>query len=173
MKVSKGKAYATLTDVKNLIGDVFAMVDKRGQVIITSYNKPKYIIKTYTPEQEAEDDKNSANKSEPKDEIEPQPAEVVVQTPEVKVEIEEPTAVPVSGPSPVEREDTNYESEDNPFAQDSTPVQQLASRLEENGVYNEPQPTEERVLANISDEELWDRSSAKEQKWVQKARDLI
>lgn len=38
---------ATLTDVKNKTGDVFALADKYGSVIITSYNKPKYVLSLY------------------------------------------------------------------------------------------------------------------------------
>jgi hypothetical protein len=45
MQVQGNKAFATLTDVKNLIGDVFSLADKHGEVTITSYNKPKYVIK--------------------------------------------------------------------------------------------------------------------------------
>lgn len=51
MHKKNGKVYATLTEVKNLIGDVFAAVDEHGEVAITSYNKTKYIIsKAPSPE---------------------------------------------------------------------------------------------------------------------------
>lgn len=38
------KVFATLTDVKNSTGDVFALADEFGEVLITSYNKPRYKI---------------------------------------------------------------------------------------------------------------------------------
>jgi hypothetical protein len=44
MYVKDKKAYASLTEVKNKLGDVFALADEHGEVYISSYNKPKYII---------------------------------------------------------------------------------------------------------------------------------
>lgn len=54
MHKKNGRIYATLTEVKNLIGDVFAAVDEHGEVAITSYNKAKYII-TKAPAPEMSD----------------------------------------------------------------------------------------------------------------------
>lgn len=50
MQVKSNKASATLTDVKNKTGDVFGLADKHGSVLITSYNKPKYVISKYQPD---------------------------------------------------------------------------------------------------------------------------
>lgn len=47
MQPKKNSVTATLTDVKNKTGDVFSLADKHGSVVITSYNKPKYIISKY------------------------------------------------------------------------------------------------------------------------------
>ena len=43
-KDKKGKVYASLTEVKNKTGDIFALVDEFGEVFITSYNKTRYKI---------------------------------------------------------------------------------------------------------------------------------
>ncbi len=44
MKVKDGQAQATMTEVKNKIGEVFSLVDEVGSVTITSYNRPMYQI---------------------------------------------------------------------------------------------------------------------------------
>jgi hypothetical protein len=44
-KNKKGQIVASLTEVKNKTGDIFAVVDQYGEIILTSYNKPRYIIK--------------------------------------------------------------------------------------------------------------------------------
>ncbi len=43
-KRKDGKVVASLTEVKNKTGDIFTLVDEFGEVILTSYNKPKYRI---------------------------------------------------------------------------------------------------------------------------------
>ena len=43
-KQKDGKIIASLTEVKNKTGDIFALVDEFGEVTLTSYNKPKYKI---------------------------------------------------------------------------------------------------------------------------------
>jgi hypothetical protein len=43
-KDKSGKVYASLTEVKNKTGDIFALVDEFGEVFITSYNKTRYKI---------------------------------------------------------------------------------------------------------------------------------
>jgi len=45
MKKNKdGKIIASLTEVKNKTGDIFALADEYGEVTLTSYNKPRYKI---------------------------------------------------------------------------------------------------------------------------------
>jgi hypothetical protein len=39
-----GKVIASLTEVKNKTGDIFSLVDEFGEVLLTSYNKPRYRI---------------------------------------------------------------------------------------------------------------------------------
>jgi hypothetical protein len=43
-KDKNGKVTASLTEVKNKTGDIFDLVDEFGEVILTSYNKPRYKI---------------------------------------------------------------------------------------------------------------------------------
>lgn len=43
-KDKKGRVLASLTEVKNKTGDIFALVDEFGEVYITSYNKTRYRI---------------------------------------------------------------------------------------------------------------------------------
>lgn len=43
-KRKDGKIIASLTEVKNKTGDIFALVDEFGEITLTSYNKPKYRI---------------------------------------------------------------------------------------------------------------------------------
>ncbi len=65
MKVKNNKATATLTDVKNRIGDVFSLVDDFGEVTITSYNKSAYIISKFSPEAEQKPKPQNKPKEEP------------------------------------------------------------------------------------------------------------
>lgn len=67
MKVKNDKATATLTDVKNRIGDVFSLVDDFGEVTITSYNKPAYIISKFEP---VEEKKKGKTETKPKASVE-------------------------------------------------------------------------------------------------------
>jgi hypothetical protein len=44
MHKKDGKVYASLTEVKNKTGDIFAIVDEYGEIFLTSYNKIRYKI---------------------------------------------------------------------------------------------------------------------------------
>jgi len=41
-KKKDGTVVASLTEVKNKTGDIFDLADEFGEVILTSYNKPRY-----------------------------------------------------------------------------------------------------------------------------------
>ena len=43
-KKKDGTIIASLTEVKNKTGDIFSLVDEYGEIVLTSYNKPKYKI---------------------------------------------------------------------------------------------------------------------------------
>lgn len=81
---------ATLTDVKNKTGDVFALADKHGAVTITSYNKPKYVICTFADYQAHA---GQTLKPEPQIEAKPEPESKPKNLP---VEISTQTAHPHS-----------------------------------------------------------------------------
>jgi hypothetical protein len=44
-KDKSGKVVASLTEVKNKTGDIFALVDEFGEIYLSSYNKIRYVIK--------------------------------------------------------------------------------------------------------------------------------
>lgn len=44
MHKKQGGVFASLTEVKNKTGDIFAVVDQYGEISITSYNKIRYKI---------------------------------------------------------------------------------------------------------------------------------
>lgn len=99
MKVKDNKATATLTDVKNKIGDVFSLVDKHGEVTITSYNKPAYVIAKYVEikeEEKPEEQEDLAVKTESKKDNELPKLEEAATVP-----IPVPTPTPTLKPEPM------------------------------------------------------------------------
>lgn len=79
MKKNKdGKVIASLTEVKNKTGDIFAVVDEYGEIILTSYNKPRYkVIKIDLEESlqfnDTKEKTASTKKKIQKNNIQPQP----------------------------------------------------------------------------------------------------
>lgn len=159
------KPAATLTDVKNKTGDVFALADKNGAVMITSYNKPKYVICKYTVFEELQ-----AAKS--------QPAKTVVQAPVekkpeatkevVKEKIVTPVAVPVVAPVA-------------PAVVESI-VDKVTAKL---GFGQKPEAPKEAAKKEVKVEaikpvakgnknlEFWNRRSNLEQNWVKQVKSLL
>jgi len=43
-KTKDGRIIASLTEVKNRTGDIFALVDEYGEITLTSHSRPKYKI---------------------------------------------------------------------------------------------------------------------------------
>ena len=43
-KTKDGEVIVSLTEIKNKTGDIFALVDQLGKVVVTSYNKRRYVI---------------------------------------------------------------------------------------------------------------------------------
>ncbi|MCA9381494.1 hypothetical protein KC678_04470 [Candidatus Dojkabacteria bacterium] len=121
-KRKDGKIIASLTEVKNKTGDIFALVDEFGEVTLTSYNKPKYrIIKVDIMETLKIDEEKEQSESESKEEkksvmkkvadaIKPtkaeEPAKVEPEVTEVKEEAPEPVekSEPVAETSSTESE---------------------------------------------------------------------
>lgn len=92
-KRKDGKIIASLTEVKNKTGDIFALVDEFGEVTLTSYNKPKYritkvdILETLKMDEEPEEKKKAQPEVERKsvikkvaDKFKSTPQQVVEET---------------------------------------------------------------------------------------------
>ncbi|MFS8130936.1 MAG: hypothetical protein ACMG57_03070 [Candidatus Dojkabacteria bacterium] len=98
-KNKDGKVTASLTEVKNRTGDIFALVDEFGEVYLTSYNKVRYKI-TKTDIASFIELSEGVSKAERKESVKPEkkaaprrpsPAlkQEVVEEPVAKVEPEE------------------------------------------------------------------------------------
>lgn len=151
MHKKKGKIYATLTEVKNQIGDVFAAVDEHGAVTITSYNKEKYIISKVQPPQMPEIIEDVTHSKSTVSKQKPLRAEPPV--------IEE-TIVPELYEAPAPIMATTYASERSetaPMILETEPEPQLIIDIFE-------------IFRGISDAEVFTRNSDRELNWAQKAR---
>lgn len=149
MHKKKGKIYATLTEVKNQIGDVFAAVDEHGAVTITSYNKEKYIISKVQPPQMPEiiediaESKSTVSKQKP---LRAEPPAI------------EETIVPELYESPAPEMPTIYASERT----ETAPMV----------LETEPLPAVDvfEIFRGIGNDELFIRNSDRELNWTTKAR---
>jgi hypothetical protein len=102
-KDKSGKVMASLTEVKNKTGDIFALVDEFGEVFITSYNKTRYVIKkmdiTNILGEERTPSKTSTSKAKP--------AKVTPKRMEVIEEPEQEVKEKVAVSQPVEAKEEN------------------------------------------------------------------
>ncbi|MCA9386498.1 hypothetical protein KC669_00520 [Candidatus Dojkabacteria bacterium] len=105
-KRKDGKIIASLTEVKNKTGDIFALVDEFGEVTLTSYNKPKYrITKVDIMETLKIDEKDDEKPEEEKKSVIKKVAETFKPAKEEKVE--EPEVV---SPEPMEQPESTEET---------------------------------------------------------------
>jgi hypothetical protein len=156
MKLKDGKASATLTELKNKIGDVFAMVDKMGEVTITSYNKTAYkIVKVDRVFTTTEDVHAEAVKIEDKLATPAPVAAPVASQPNIEVQIYKPEVVNMPA-SPVA-----ITPEIKPAPQ--IPVVQ----------HQGPKAIPATPVAQSPVGEVWDRSNAREVAWVQTIKNLF
>lgn len=72
-KRKDGKVVASLTEVKNKTGDIFALVDEFGEVMLTSYNKPRYRISKIGVAELLEEAKEKSVKSTKKKDVSSKP----------------------------------------------------------------------------------------------------
>ena len=179
MHVTDDKAYATLTDVKNKTGDVFAMADEYGEVTITSYNKSKYLIKRISqklvpgaaaaalettlseeiPSELEANETETLTESVIPETLELETNESLEQTmPEIEVTAEVLTVAPEI---PVEE------------LQVTTTTAQFNETTDESSgnLFNATQVI--GMFAGIGAESLWDRSSKAEQNWTRHAHVLL
>lgn len=103
-KDKNGNIIASLTEVKNKTGDIFSLADEFGEVILTSYNKPRYKLskidiseildlQSESPStKKSKSKKKAANKkivSKAEAEIEEPKADLVEEMPVIEPEIVE------------------------------------------------------------------------------------
>lgn len=149
-KNKDGKVIASLTEVKNKTGDIFAIVDEFGEIALTSYNKVRYkIIKV--------DIENSV--------------EINEDGPEVKVATTEKKRL--ATPKLEEREEKVAELEEvieeeviTPVA---TPVAEVKPEIEEPKVEAEvetpKQPEEVKLFPRAIDIHEWNRDGKEERQF--------
>lgn len=181
MHKKNGKVYATLTDVKNLIGDVFAAVDEYGEVAITSYNKTKYlivkapsadineIVEEIAPKQK----KSGAEKKIPAENLEVEvqakslPVEkLLVESNKIELDSNDnllAEAVIVSEPEENQPSELNSEVTELNISSDiSAETVETSKDNESTGVLE--------IFKKSSDREFFDRSSEIEKSWANKVK---
>ncbi len=153
-KTKDGKVLASLTEVKNKTGDIFSLVDEFGEVILTSYNKQKYVItkidvsERITLETSSSDEKV---KSTPKPEIKTSESKKVIaeSTPVVATPTEIPgtknlMVAPVNEDISTETETVTVET-----TQEDTPGEEMNSNVEELKPWNRNNKKEKSFAKDI------------------------
>lgn len=143
------KPTATLTDVKNKTGDVFALAEKNGSVMITSYNKPKYVICKYSVFEELQ---NRTIEDSPK-------------VGEINVEITTPEPL-VLPPAEIPAQ-VIAETIAEPVVE---PQVEVAVEKEEPKPDKSNKPAPKSNAKNI---EWWDRHNSLEQNWAKSLKSLL
>jgi len=145
-KNKDGKVIASLTEVKNKTGDIFAIVDEFGEIALTSYNKVRYkIIKV--------DIENSV--------------EINDDGPEVKVATTEKKRLPT--PKLEEREEKVEEPEEEIEEEVIAPVAEVKPEIEEPKVEAEvetpKQPEEVKLFPKTIEIHEWNRDGKEERQF--------
>lgn len=120
-KNKDGKVIASLTEVKNKTGDIFAIVDEFGEISLTSYNKVRYkIIKvdienTVSINQDGPDVQfaTTEKKRSSLPEIDEEPEKAKDITPVEVLEVEEPTMEEETVPTLTETKEVEIAEEPN------------------------------------------------------------
>lgn len=143
-KNKDGKVIASLTEVKNKTGDIFAIVDEFGEIALTSYNKVRYkIVKV--------DIENSV--------------EIGEDGPEVKVATTEKKRL--TTPKLEERDEpVNEVVAEDPIEEvieDLVPTEvelpeETVSEIEEPTTNAEPEPAAEEAIEETMDNKLFDKT---------------
>ena len=156
-KSKDGKVTASLTEVKNKTGDIFALVDEFGEVILTSYNKPRYkIIKMDlsgmldgAPSKE----KKIASK------VKEQPKIEATTAPEVT----QPITI-----TPTELQEETKQADAKTDFSDST-LEEMENALSTKADAQVAPVAEAKLFNKTIDITLWDRNSAPEKAVITKA----
>lgn len=109
-KDKQGNVLASLTEVKNKTGDIFALVDEFGEVFITSYNKTRYRISKMDITNILSEKVEKQPKKAPKT-VQPKEEKVVVIEEEVVVEEEKKSEEPKQSPIEIDEYDRNNAKE--------------------------------------------------------------
>lgn len=183
--MNKKQSTATLTDLKNKIGEVLAVADQHGSVQITSYGRVKYEIRRVFGEEGATSLRQAIKKKKTT-----KPVEISADLPVEETQIVAPqaeavkpvVAEPSPEPAPTtlsamealaagifgkrEEKDPEPEPETTPVAPVETPV-----------AAPEPAPVAPKNLwtptALLPEMQSWNRNSNKEQAWAERARKLV
>lgn len=155
-KKKDGTIIASLTEVKNKTGDIFSLVDEFGEVVLTSYNKPKYkIVKMSVGSMlDVEPEESKQEKTEPKEEQKPDKKsgiKRVADTVKNIARIPTPSATQAATPEPIETAAPEPVAEETPAAEPAT-VQPTMITVE--------------LMQSMSDMTGWDRNSDGEQKYI-------
>ena len=160
-KSKDGKVYASLTEVKNKTGDIFALVDEFGEVSISSYNKVRYkIVKVDINSVIDLSETEKAKTSTPRKM--PVKKEVVIPTRDVKENHKKIEAEPVKEME-VSVEEVKYVTPE--------PIEEIKVQLEEpqiqtNIVEEEKEEAAQSITGMIVP---WDRDSREEKEFISKA----
>ena len=157
-KSKDGTVTASLTEVKNKTGDIFHLVDEFGEVVLTSYNKPRYKITKI--ENNIFGDEKPAKKVKPVVKTERKIEETITVTPE-EVAIQ-----------PSVEEQTESKEEYNPISEalgnpaPVEPVAEIEAPKAPEPVLVQEAPKMFNKTINISP---WNRNSVPEKNFVNKA----
>lgn len=153
-KNKDGKVIASLTEVKNKTGDIFAIVDEFGEIALTSYNKVRYkIIKV--------DIENSV--------------EIGMNGPEVKVATTEKKRL--TTPILEERDEpVNEVAAEDPIEEVIEDLVPIEAELPAKATVQTPEPASEpetlveevienKLFDKITDIQVWDRDGREERQF--------
>lgn len=155
------KPTATLTDVKNKTGDVFALAEKNGAVVITSYNKPKYVISKYSVFEELESATTTATEM---------PHSDTTTSSETISELAKVTIPGAGTDMPIENAGPEFKLE--PVEEPKKP-EPIAEPKPEPKQIKEEKPDKPQPKSSIKDLEWWDRHNNLEQNWAKSVKSLL
>ncbi|CAG0942259.1 hypothetical protein BROC_01802 [Candidatus Brocadiaceae bacterium] len=162
-KNKDGKVIASLTEVKNKTGDIFAIVDEFGEISLTSYNKVRYKIIKVDIENIVD-----INKDGPIPQIATAPKKNS-KTVELEVRDDEPIVAEEAEPVVVNELEA---AEEAPEAEISETEESTVSELQSEIV--QPEPEEAKLIDKTIDVQAWNREGNTERQFSLKAiRPLI
>ncbi len=162
-KNKDGKVIASLTEVKNKTGDIFAIVDEFGEISLTSYNKVRYKIIKVDIENIVD-----INKDGPIPQIATAPKKSS-KTVELEVRDDEPIVAEEAEPAVVNELEAAEEAPETEISEtEESTVRELQSEIVQ------PEPEEAKLIDKTIDVQAWNREGNAERQFSLKAiRPLI